>query len=229
MAAEDYAEAVELIETNWISYANMWRYDTVLAWIRQLPEATLTNEVHLLLVQAWALSLSARKTEATRAIAVIERQGDLTAGPLRDGFGSAEASLTMLRAAFPWGDVGVELNNGRRVAELEGRGSPWRPLVCWAVGMGLYFKGERDESDEWFAEAVALAPASAQWLAGTSSLAFRSLIAGERGCVDEQCTLAESRSPIRTRAWHGARRRHSAAGGGAVPGGTRQTVEARCP
>ena len=192
VAAKAYAGAVELIETFWISYANMWRYDTVLAWLRQLPDAILTAEVHLLLVQAWVLSLSANQAEATRAITAIERRGDLDSGPLRDGFSSAGASLTMLRAGFPWGDVGAQLKHARRAAELEGPGSPWRALACWAVGMGLYFKGERDESDECFAESAALAPASAQWLSGTSSLAFRSLIAGERGRGEEQCTLAES-------------------------------------
>ena len=192
VAAEAYAEAVELIETFWIRYANTWRYDTVLAWLRQLPDEVLTSEVHLLLIQAWVLSLSARQEEAARAIAAIERLGDLDTGPLRDGFSSAGASLTMLRAGFPWGDVGAQLENARRAVELEGPGSPWRPLACWAVGVGLYFEGERDEADEWFAEAAALAPASAQWLSGTSSLAYRSLIAGERGRVDEQRILAEA-------------------------------------
>ena len=192
VAAEAYAEAVELIETFWIRYANTWRYDTVLAWLRQLPDEVLTSEVHLLLIQAWVLSLSARQEEAARAIAAIERLGDLGAGPLRDGFSSAGASLTMLRAGFPWGDVGAQLEHARRAVELEGPGSPWRPLACWAVGVGLYFEGERDEADEWFAESAALAPASAQWLSGTSSLAYRSLIAGERGRADEQRILAES-------------------------------------
>ncbi len=181
VAAEAYAEAVELIETLWIRYANTWRYDTVLAWLRQFPDELLTSEVHLLLIQAWVLSLSARQDEAARAIAAVERLGDLDAGPLPDGFSSAEASLTLLRAAFPWGDVGAQLENARRAAELEGPGSPWRPLACWAVGVGLYFEGQRDEADEWFAESAVLAPASAQWLSGTSSLAYRSLIAGERG------------------------------------------------
>ncbi len=191
VAAEAYAEAVELIETLWIRYANTWRYDTVLAWLQQLPEEVLTSEVHLLLIQAWVLSLSARQEEAARALVAIERLGDLDAGPLRDGFSSARASLTMLRAGFPWGDVGAQLDHARLAAELEGSGSPWRPLACWAVGVGLYFEGERDEADKWFAESAALSPASAQWLSGTSSLAFRSLIAGERGRVEEQRILAE--------------------------------------
>ncbi len=192
VAAEAYDKAIELIETFWIRYANTWKYDTVLAWLRQLPDEVLTSEVHLLLIQAWVLSLSARQEEAARAIAAVERLGDLDVGPLRDGFGSAGASLTMLRAGFPWGDVGAQLESARRAAELESPGSPWRPLACWALGMGLYFVGERDEADEWFAESAALAPASAQWLSGTSSLAFRSLIAGERGHVENQRILAET-------------------------------------
>ena len=203
MAAEAYAQAVELIKTFWIGYANTWRYDTVLGWLRQLPEEVLTSEVHLLLIQAWVLSLSAKQEEAGRSIAAIEQLSDLDAGPLCDGFSSAGASLTMLRAAFPWGDVSAQLHHARRAVELEGTGSPWRPLACWAVGVGLYFAGERDEADEWFAESAALAPASAQWLSGTSSLAYRSLIAGERGRAHEQRILAESAAQFGRRARHG--------------------------
>ena len=192
IAAGAYAEAAELIQGSWISYANTCRYDTVLAWLRRLPDEILNGDVHLLLIQAWVLSLSAKREEAALAIAAVERLGDLGAGPLPDGFSSGEASLTMLRACFPWGDIGAQLENGRRAAELEGRGSPWRPLACWAVGVGLYFRGEPDEADRWFAESAALAPASAQWLAGEASLAYRSWIAGERGLLEEQRVLAET-------------------------------------
>ena len=222
VAAEAYAEAIELIETFWIRYANTWRYDTVLAWLRKLPDEVLTSEVHLLLIQAWVLSLSARQDEAARAIAAVERLGDLGTGPLRDGFSSAGASLTMLRAGFPWGDVGAQLENARRAVELEGPGSPWRPLACWAVGVGLYFEGERDEADEWFAESAALAPASAQWLSGTSSLAYRSLIAGERDRVRRAAHPGRDGSPIRTGARHRGGRRHSSAGARGIAGGTWQ-------
>ena len=191
MAAEAYAEAAELIQGLWISYANTCRYDTVLAWLRRLPGEILSGDVQLLLVQAWVLSLSARREEAARAIGAAERLGDLNTGPLPDGFSSAEASLTMLRACFPWGDIGAQLENGRRAAELEGPGSPWQPLACWAAGVGFYFRGEPEEADRWFAESAALAAASAQWLAGEASLAYRSQIAGERGRLDQQRMLAE--------------------------------------
>ena len=192
IAAGAYAEAAELIQGSWISYANTCRYDTVLAWLRRFPDEILSGDVQLLLIKAWVLSLSAKREEAVLAIAAVERLGDLGAGPLLDGFSSGEASLTMLRACFPWGDVGAQLENARRAAELEGPGSPWRPLACWAVGTGLYFRGEPDEADRWFAESAALAPASAQWLAGEASLAYRSWIAGERGRLEEQRVLAEA-------------------------------------
>ncbi len=102
----------------------------------------------------------------------------------------------MLRAVFPWGDVGAHLRNGQRAAELEGPASPWRPVACWAIGLGWYFRGEPGEADRWFAESAALAPASGQWLAGASSLAYRSLIAGELGRPAEQRMLAEGAADL---------------------------------
>ena len=116
----------------------------------------------------------------------------------------------MLRACCPWGDVGAQLENGRRAAELEGPGSPWRPVACWAVGMGLYFRGEPGEADRWFAESAALAPASAHWPAGASSLACRSLIAGERGRLEDQRMLAEQATEL-------AREHGTEKAAGAVP------------
>ena len=62
--------------------------------------------------------------------------------------------------------------------------------------MGLYFRGEPGEADRWFAESAALAPASAQLPAGASSLAYRSLIAGELGRPGEQRMLAEDAAEL---------------------------------
>ena len=148
-------------------------------------------DVRLLLVKAWMFSVAANRRESARVIAEVERLRQPGDGPLPDGFGSAQASLTMLRAVFPWGDVGAQLEDGRRAADLEGPGSPWRPVACWTVGMGAYFGGESGEADRWFAQSAALAAASAQWPSGASSLAYRSLIAGEQGRLDDQRMLAE--------------------------------------
>ena len=140
--------------------------------------------------QGVGASLSAKREEAAQAIAAAERLGEPGAGPLPDGFSSAEASLTMLRACFPWGDIGAQLENGRRAAELEGPGSPWRPVACWAVGMGLYFRGEPRRSRPVVRRIGGAGAREPQWLAGASSLAYRSLIAGEQGRPGEQQLLA---------------------------------------
>jgi LuxR family transcriptional regulator, maltose regulon positive regulatory protein len=205
-----YAEAAELIEACWATYLNASRSASVLAWLRRFPDQILNGSVRLLLIEAWVLSLSARREDAARAIAAVERLGELAGGPLSDGFSSAEASLTLLRAVCPWGDVGAQVQNARRAADLEGPGSSWRPVVCWTVAMGLYFRGEFGEADRWFAESAAQAPKCGQWLAGASSLAYRSLIAGERGRLEEQRLLAE-------RAMEVVRERGTEMANGAVP------------
>ena len=177
--------------------ANACKYNTVLAWIRRFPVEVLNGDPRLLLVAAWVLSLSARREEAARAIVAAEGLGEFVGErPLPDGFSSVDASLTMLRAVFPWGDIGAQLSHGRRAAELEGPGSRWRPVACWAVGMGLYWRGDLAEADRWFAESAALAPASGQWLAGGSSLAYRSLIAGGQGRLGAQRLLADQATEL---------------------------------
>ena len=210
LEAGAFAEAAELIAAVWIHYANECRYATVLAWLRRFPDATLRANVRLLLIEAWVLSMSARREDAAQIIAEIEHLGGLDDGPLPDGFSSAEASLTMLQATFPWGDIGNELQHALRAAELEPTDSPWRPIACWAVGFGLYFRGELDEADPWFEECIALAPASEQWLAAGSSLAYRSLIAGDRGRLEEQQRFAEEATEM-------ARERHLEEVDGEIP------------
>ncbi len=189
--AGEYAAAAELLEATWVTYANHGRTGTVLAWLGGFPGEILDGDIRLLLVAAWGRSQAARREEAAQAIAAAERLGPGPA-PLPDGFSSAEASLATLRAAFPWGDAGVQLASGRRAAELEGPGSPWRPLACWAVGLGHYLRGELDAADQWFTEAVTLAPAGDRWLVAGASLACRSLIAGERRRTDDSRLLAEA-------------------------------------
>jgi LuxR family transcriptional regulator, maltose regulon positive regulatory protein len=186
--AGEYAAAAALIEATWVKYPGR----TVLAWLGRFPAEILGRDVRLLLVQAWVLSRAARREEAARAIAAAERLGETGTGPLPDGFSSVEASLTTLRAVFPWGDAGVQLEYGSLATKLEGPGSSWRPVASWAVGMGLYLHGEFDAADRWFAESAMLAPASDRWLTAGSSLACRSLIAAELGRRDDQRLLAET-------------------------------------
>ncbi|MGB6580473.1 MAG: hypothetical protein WBF34_21420, partial [Streptosporangiaceae bacterium] len=190
--AGEYAAAAGLVEATWSKYRNNGGYHTVLDWLGRFPDEILAGDIRLLLVEAWVLTWGARRKQAARAIAAAERLSESGAGPLPDGFSSVEASLTTLRAAFPWGDASAQLEYGLRAAKLEGPGSPWRPMACWAVGMGLYLHGEFGAADRWFAESLMLAPASGRWLEAGSSMACRSLIAGEQARPDDQRLLAET-------------------------------------
>ncbi len=109
------------------------------------------------------------------------RARDLEAGPLPDGFASLEASVSVLSAAFAWGDAGAVLAEGARSAELEGPDSPWRPVVSWSLGLGALLPRRARPRQRWFQETIALAPRTDQWIVGIGAVADLSLIAGMRG------------------------------------------------
>ena len=195
-----FAEAAELIEAAWVHYVSLGRYQTVLTWFERFPPQVMRDDPRLLLVEAWVLSICARREQAAHAIAAVEELGGLEAGPLLDGFSSLEASLVTLRAAIPWGDIGGAIENGLRAAELEGPRSRWRAVVCCALGAAYYFSGELAEADRWLAEAAALAPVHGLWIHAVTSLAYRSRIAGEQGRLGVQTVLADQAAELaRTR------------------------------
>ena len=128
-----------------------------------------------------------RHAERRRPRARARRPGG---GPLPDGFASLEASVSVLSAAFAWGDAGAVLAEGARSAELEGPDSPWRPVVSWSLGWAHYCRGELEPAERWFQETAALAPRTDQWIVGIGAVADLSLIAGMRGRRSEQQRLA---------------------------------------
>jgi LuxR family maltose regulon positive regulatory protein len=77
--------------------------------------------------------------------------------------------------------------------------------VCWALAIGCYFTGRPAEADHWFAEAIA----AGEGLATAPALAYRSLIAGEQGRLQDQRRLAEEGMRV-------ARERGVESGGGEV-------------
>ena len=192
LQAGAFAEAGDVIGSVWPLYMNASKGATVLGWLREFPRAVLDSDPPLLLVEAILQSLAGNRDAANVAMTRIEALGGFGSEPLADGFSSIEAGLATLRACIPWGDVGSGLSNAIRAEQLEPPESPWRPNVCWALGMGHYYSGQYDEADQWFAEAVERAPAVQQWLVAASSLAYRSLIAGTRGDQSEQGRLAKS-------------------------------------
>ena len=190
VAARAFGEAGQLIAATWIDYVNAGRTDSVLDWLVRFPDELLGADARLLLVQAWASALRGREQDMRRALARVRELGGLEAGPLTDGFASLESSVSVLGAAFAWGDVSASLAAGARSAELEGRDAPWRPVVSWALGWGHYCNGELDLAERWLTETATLAPLADQWIVGVGAIADLSLIAGMRGRRADQLRLA---------------------------------------
>jgi LuxR family maltose regulon positive regulatory protein len=196
LEADAFSEATEMITGTWLATASRGRHATVLGWVDRFPAELAQEDPELLLIRAWMHSLSGRRTEASDAIGALERLGWPDGKPLSDGSPSLEASLATMRAGFPWDDVGAGYDSARRAAELQTPGSPVWPGVCWALAMGCYYRGELDEADRHFGEAVEIGPPAERWLIAASGLAYRSFIAGDRGRPDEQRLLAEEASDL---------------------------------
>jgi len=191
LEAEAFPEAADLIESSWIRFYSHYRQATVLAWLRRFPAEFVSSNASLLLVKAWMLGLARRWEESAQALADAEQMAPQGERPLPGGLSSVEAGVALLRAASPTGDVGVLTAHALRAVALEGPASQWRAVACWAVGRGLYFSGESQEAEGWFEEATTLASETGHTIMQGSSLAYRALIAGDAGRLDEQQMFAE--------------------------------------
>jgi ATP/maltotriose-dependent transcriptional regulator MalT len=190
LAAGAYHEAGALVAAAWVHYVNAGRTSSVLDWLTRFPGEVVDADGQLLLVQAWASALRGREHDMRRAIGLARERADLEAGPLPDGFSSLASSISVLSAAFGWGDVRVMLEEGGRAAAREGLDSPWRPVVSWSLGWGHYCAGNLAAAERWLTETAQLAPAADQWVVGTGAIADLSILAGFRGDREEQLRLA---------------------------------------
>jgi LuxR family maltose regulon positive regulatory protein len=189
-AAGAFAEAGDLIAASWVYYVNGGRTSSVREWLLRFPTEVLGGDRRLLLVTAWIAALRGEEAGMRGALARYQALGGPDEGPLPDGFASLESSVSVLRAAFAWGDVRRTLEEGARAASLEGEESPWRPVVTWSLGWAHYCNGELDLAERWLTETAELAPASEQWVVGSGAIADLSRMAGMRGDRAEQMRLA---------------------------------------
>jgi len=190
LEAGAFVEARELITTTWFYYTQVARHSTVAAWIERLPAEMRQQDPYLLLVQAWVLLLSGQREASGAAIEAAERLRPFDPAPLPDGFSSVEANLAVLQGMLTWGDLRYSVERGQRAAELEGRASPWRPVIDVVGGWCLYLLGEFLEADRWFMEATEPALDLRQWRVAVASLVGRSLVADALQRTDEQGPFA---------------------------------------
>jgi LuxR family transcriptional regulator, maltose regulon positive regulatory protein len=186
-----YPEAVELIAEVWIETASTGRHSAVLAWLDGFPRDIARADPSLLLMRAWMSSLAGDREAAAEALALLEGTAWPDDRPLPVETGSLEASLATLRASFPWGDLESAYSHAVRALELVPVDSPLRSGASWSLAIAHYFGGEFDAADRRFDETVQTGLRDERWLVVASALAYRSLIAGERGQLDEQSALAD--------------------------------------
>ena len=168
----------------------------MLAWLERLPIRVLESDAALLVVRAWVLSLSARRDEALRTVALIERFDSVEQGSLSEGATSIEAIVAVLRATFHWGDIGAAYENAVLASELPQPAGLYRAAALYSRGYCEFFRGEFEEADRWLAEAAAYALSAERWILAASALAFRSLAAGERGDLELQSRLADQAEDV---------------------------------
>jgi LuxR family maltose regulon positive regulatory protein len=191
-----YPEAGQVIAEAWLKTASTGRHATVLAWLDGFPRELSRTDPSLLLMRAWMSSLAGDREDAAAAIARLDGLRWPDELPVPDGSGSLEASLATLRAAFSWGDVESAHAHALRAIELVPPDSPSRSPAAWSLAIACYYRGDLDAADRWFAEAVQAGLRAERWLLAGSGLAYRSLIAGERGRRDEQRLLAEEAADL---------------------------------
>ena len=183
------SEAADLVADNWLTFVNTGKHTTALRWLKQLPEATTSTDLRLLMAQAWVQYLSGQPEDSA---STCHRAEELLAAGT-DGvldLHSCTASLVTLRA-FQGGAGDAAHQQALRAVEEVDASSPWRSAACLAMGLATYRRGDLAQAGMWFIEAVSFGTASRQWGAAYAALGYRSRIAGRGGHVQAQARLAE--------------------------------------
>ena len=181
IAGGDLETAATLVATHWFAYLNSGRLATLAGWLEAFPRDVVCADARLCMVEAWMLSLAGDADEARQALAAAREVG--YEGELPDGSGTVEESVTLLRATWPWSDVGAMLAAARSAYLTESRReSLWHPLAAFNLGCALVLAGETDEAVSPLEHAVALAQRHEQWIVAVDArglLAKASLVAGD--------------------------------------------------
>jgi ATP/maltotriose-dependent transcriptional regulator MalT len=179
--AGEIETATRLVAENYLSTIEWGGYATVAGWLDAFPRRVVVGDARLSVVEAWVASFQRRRDDAQLALRNAIDAG--YEGPLPDGASSIEATAALLRAGFPWGDVGEMLTAARRAFELEGhRESMWRVTVHVQLGWALALAGCSGEARPLLERGAVLAPRTEQWLNAVGAdclLAYVDLEAGD--------------------------------------------------
>ncbi len=190
IVADDFDRVGLLISRHWYGYVTAGQTATVRRWLAALPEATITHDAALALVQAWACALSGQREESARFLRVAEKISH--EGPLPDGTASVESGAAILKAAFGYRGVQQGLEEARLAAKLEPEeGSPRAALISFALGTLLYLAGDATEARKSLEQALELTE-DGQRVIRVVTLSFLSLVATDEGRPEEAESLARA-------------------------------------
>jgi LuxR family transcriptional regulator, maltose regulon positive regulatory protein len=182
-AGGDLDTAATLVATHWFATVNRGRLATVRGWLETFPRRIVEADARLLLVEAWISGLQGDSEGGLGALSAARRVGDEGEHP--DGSGTVEESAALIRATFPWSDVGAMLSAARAAhTRQRERASTWQAVAALDLGWALILAGESEQAREPLLEAVRLASGSEQWVAAGDAralLAEVSVAAGDLG------------------------------------------------
>ena len=170
-AGGDLDTAATLVATHWFGFLNLGRLATLRGWLETFPRPTVEADARLLLVEAWISGQQGKAEGGLRAVSAARRVG--YEGELPDGSGTVEESAALIRATFPWSDVGAMLSAARSADTREReRESLWQAVAALDLGWALVLAGEDEQAREPLMQAVALASRSEQWMAAGDARAL---------------------------------------------------------
>ncbi len=187
-AAGRISDAVLLMQTNWVTYVNAGRTETVLGWLEALEGNPFATDPATHVMAAWLAAWCGDESALVEHLNIlVESQND---GPLPDGSHSVESSIAMIRGLV--GHEGpIEMSEGaRRAVELETDGrSPYHAIAHLALGHSAYVAGDLDLAKSVLA--TSSHSEAAPPIISVISLSVESLVESERGRPRTSRELAE--------------------------------------
>ena len=184
IAGGELEVASRLVSEHYLMTIEWGGFGTVAGWLESFPREAVVGDARLSIVEAWVMSFLNRRDEAE--LALRNAANSNYEGPLPDMASSVEASAVLLRAGFPWGDVGRMLVAARRAFELEGRhDSMWSVTVHVQLGWALVLSGDFEAARPYLLHAARVAPVTGQWLNAFGAVCLLSSVCLQADELDE--------------------------------------------
>ncbi len=181
-AGGDLDTAATLVATHWFAFLNRGRLATIRGWLATFPRPFVEADARLLLVEAWISGAQGDAAAGLHALSAARRVA--YEGEHPDGSGTVEESAVLIRATWPWSDVGAMLSAARSAhARERERESRWHAVASLDLGWALILAGESEQAREPLMQAVTLAARSEQWMIAGDSRALLSEVSVAAGDV----------------------------------------------